>query len=63
MSDHTDDQFSDEEAAQRRDAVVRRMAQTPPKPRGKGRPPSLLTANVLEIDRLGVKLPLKPRSA
>lgn len=33
MSDQTDDQFSDEEAAQRRDAVVKRMLGTPPQPR------------------------------
>jgi hypothetical protein len=31
------DTYSDEEAARRRDAVVRRMAQTPPKPRRKVR--------------------------
>lgn len=31
----TDDQFSPEEAAHRRDEVVRRMANTPPQPRTK----------------------------
>ena len=31
----TDDQFSPEEAARRRDKVIRRMANTPPQPRSK----------------------------
>jgi hypothetical protein len=31
--DQTDDQFGDEEAAQRRDAVVKRMLSMPPQPR------------------------------
>jgi hypothetical protein len=47
MSDQTDDQFSDEEAAQRRDTVVKRMLATPPKPKrhAKGRSTSRSKSN------------------
>jgi hypothetical protein len=33
MADQLDEQYSPEEAAWRRDEVIRRMAQTPPQPR------------------------------
>lgn len=38
MSKMDTDQFSDEETAQRRDEIVRVMANTPPKPRTAKRP-------------------------
>lgn len=33
MPDRSDDEYSPEEAARRRDEVIRRMANTPPQPR------------------------------
>ena len=40
MSKADTDQFSDEEAAQRRDAIVRAMANIPPRPRVAKRRPA-----------------------
>jgi hypothetical protein len=40
MSDKNSDTYDEQEAAKRRDEVVRRMANTPPQPKVMGRHPS-----------------------
>jgi hypothetical protein len=69
MNDDDSDQLPDKEIARRMELGLRRALNTLPQPHGKnpkGNPPIKRkphsSTNVLEVDRIGVRLPLKPSS-